>query len=72
MDLRKYRNGLLSVPKRTGTDFSRYRNGPVQTSAHTETNVNGNQKGRVGYDRNNPNKILYVLVGRYVGSYVCM
>ena len=31
--LRKYRNGLLWVPKRTGTDFSGYRNGPEQTSA---------------------------------------
>ena len=43
-DLRKYRNWLLWVPKRTGTDFSGYRNGPDQTSAHTETNFNGNQK----------------------------
>ena len=38
------RNGLLWVPKRTGMDFSGYRNGPEQTSAHTETNFNGNQK----------------------------
>ena len=30
-DLQKYRNGLLWVPKRTGTDFSGYRNGPGQT-----------------------------------------
>ena len=45
-DLRKYRNGLLWVPKPTGTDFSGYRNGPEQTSAHsdTETNLSGNQK----------------------------
>ena len=39
-----YRNGLLWVPKRTGTDFSGYRNGQERTSAHTETNFNGNQK----------------------------
>ena len=33
-DLRKYRNGLLWVPKRTRTDFSGYRNGPEQTSSY--------------------------------------
>ena len=27
----------------------------------------GTRKGRVGYDRNDPNKIMYVWVGRYVG-----
>ena len=70
-DLRKYRNGLLWVPKRTsvgtGTDFSGYRNRfqliPKRTSM-------GTRNGRVGYDRNDPNKVLYVLVGRYVGRYV--
>ena len=34
-----------------------------QTLAHTETNFNGNQK------RNDPNKVMYVLVDRYVGRY---
>ena len=71
-DLRKYRNGLLWVAKRAGTDFSGYRNGSEQTSAQTKTNFNGNQKRWVGYDRNDPNKVMYVLVGRYVGRYVCM
>ena len=77
-DLRKYRNGLLWVPKRTGTDFSGYRNGPERTSMGTETDRNrlqlipkrtsvGTRKGRVGYDRNDPDKVMYVLVGRYVG-----
>ena len=50
-DLRKYRNRLLWVPKRTSM---------------------GTGKGRVGYDRNNPDKVIYVLVDRYVGRYVCM
>ena len=71
-DLRKYRNGLLWVPKRTGTDFSGYRNGPEQTSAHTERTSVGTRKGRAGYDRNEPNKVMYVLVGGNVGRYVCM
>ena len=53
------------------TDFSGYRNGSEQTSAHTKTNFSGNQKSRVGYDRNDPNKIMYVWVGRYVGRYIC-
>ena len=47
MDLRKYRNGLLWVPKQIGMDFRGYtlcRNGLEQTSAYTETNFNGNQK----------------------------
>ena len=42
-------NGPTKIPKRTsmgtGTDFSGYRNGAEQTSAHIETNLNGNQKG---------------------------
>ena len=32
----------------------------------------GTRKGRVGYDRNDPNKVMYVLVDRYVGRYVGM
>ena len=68
----KYRNGLLSVPKltgtdpglqwvpkRTGTDFSSYRN-----------ELQYGRKGRVGYDMNNPNKSMYVLVCMYVGRKV--
>ena len=31
----------------------------------------GIRKDRVGYDRNDPNKVMYILVGRYVGRYVC-
>ena len=30
----------------------------------------GTKKGRVGYDRNDSNKVMYVLIGRYVGRYV--
>ena len=46
--------------------------GPIQTSAHTKMNFNENQKkgrrkGRVGYDMNNPNESMYVLVCMYVG-----
>ena len=55
------RNGLQWVPQRTGTDFSSYRN-ELQWEP---------EKGRVGYDRNDPNKGVYVLVGMYVGRYVC-
>ena len=32
----------------------------------------GTRKGRMGYDRNDPNNIMYVWVGRYVGRYVYM
>ena len=53
----------------TETDFSGYRNGlqliPKRTSM-------GTRKGRVGYDRNDPTKVMYVLAGRHVGMYVCM
>ena len=63
------RNGLLWVPKWTsvGTkmDQNRLQLIPKRTSM-------GTRKGRVGYDRNDPNKIMYVWVGRYVGRYVCM
>ena len=30
----------------------------------------GTRKGRVGYVRNDPNKVMYVLVGRYEGRSV--
>ena len=49
----------------TEMDRNRLQLRPKQTSM-------GTRKGRVGYDRNDPNKIMYVLVGRYVGRYVCM
>ena len=66
-----YRNG----PERTETELRKYRNGPDRTSVGTETDLNklqlipkrtseGTRKGRMGYDRNDPNKIMYVLVGR--------
>ena len=42
------------------TDFSSYRN-ELQWEP---------KKDRVGYDRNDSNKVMYVLVGRYVGRYV--
>ena len=68
-DLRKYRNRLLWVPKRTSvgteTDRNRLQLIPKRTSV-------GTRKGKVGYDRNDPNKIMYVWVGMYVGRYVCM
>ena len=32
----------------------------------------GTRKRRVGYDRNDLNKVMYVLVGRHVGRHVCM
>ena len=56
-DIRKYRNGLLWEPKRTSvgteTDRNRLQLIPKRTSMAT-------RKGRVGYDRNNPNKsIMY-------------
>ena len=58
----------MKIPKRistgTETDFNGYRNRlqliPKRTSM-------GTKKGRVGYDRYDPNKVVYVLVGRYVG-----
>ena len=74
------------LPKRTyentETDFYGYRNGQERTSVGTEMDRNrlqlipkrtsmGTRKGWVGYDRNDPNKVMYVLVGRYVGRYVC-
>ena len=71
--------GYHDLPKRTyentETDFYGYRNGPERTSVGTETDRNrlqlipkrtsmGTRKGRVGYDKNDPNKIMYVSVGR--------
>ena len=79
-----YRNGPERTYENTETDFYGYRNGPERTSVGTETDRNrlqhtpkrtsiGTSKGRVGYDWNNPNKSMYILVGRYVGRlYVCM
>ena len=72
------RNGQKQTYENTETDFYGYRNGPERTSVGTETDRNrlqlilkrtsmGTRKGRVGYDRNDPNKAMYVLVGRYVG-----
>ena len=49
----------------TETDRNRLQLIPKRTSM-------GTRKGRVGYDRNDPTKVMYVLVGRYVGMYVCM
>ena len=65
-------NGPMKIPK---TDFYGYRNGSERTSVGTETDRNrrqlipkrtsmGSRKGRVGYDRNDPNKVMYVLVGK--------
>ena len=69
------RNGPKRTYENTETDFYGYRNGPERTSVGTETDRNrlqlipkrtsvGTRNGRVGYDRNDPNKIMYVLVGR--------
>ena len=47
----------------TEMDWNRLQLRPKRTSM-------GTRKGRMGYDRNYPNKIMYVLLGRYVGRYV--
>ena len=64
----KIQKGILWVPKRTSvgteTDRNRLQLIPKRTSM-------GTRNGRVGYDRNDPNKVMYVLVGRYVVRYVC-
>ena len=64
------RNGLTKIPKRTSMGTETERNGlqwvlkRTGTSAHTEKRTSmGTRKGRVGYDRNDPNN-MYVLVGR--------
>ena len=44
-------------PKRTGTDLRKYRNGLLWVPKRTSM---GTIKGRVGYDRNDPNKDMYV------------
>ena len=75
-----YRNGPKRTYENTETDFYGYRNGPKRTSVGIETDRNslqfipkrtsmGTRKGRVGYDRNDPTKIMYVLLGRNVGMY---
>ena len=43
----------------TETDWNRFQLILKRTSM-------GTRNGRVGYDRNDPNKVMYVLVGRYV------
>ena len=43
------------------------RNGPTKIPKRTSK---GTRKGIEGYDRNDPNKVMYVLVDRYVGRYV--
>ena len=68
------RNGPKRTYENTETDFYGYRNRPERTSVGTETDRNilqlitkrtsmGTRKGRVGYERNDHNKIMYVLVG---------
>ena len=69
------RNGPKRTYENTETDIYGYRNGPERTSVGTETDQSrlqlipkrtsmGTRKGRVGYDRNDPNKIMYVWVGK--------
>ena len=68
------RNEPKRTHENTETDFYGHRNGPKRTSVGTETDRNrlqlipkrssvGTRKGRMGYDRNDPNKIMYILVG---------
>ena len=72
------RNGPERTYENTETDLFGYRNGPERTSVGTETDRNrllripkrtsmGTRNGRVRYDRKDPNKVMYVLVGRYIG-----
>ena len=72
-------NGPKRTYENTETDFYGYRN--WRTSVGTQTDQNrlqlipkrtsrGTRKGKVGYDRNDPNKSMYVLVFMYV--LVCM
>ena len=69
------RNEPKRTCENTETDFCGYRNGLELTSVGIEMDQNklqlipkqtsvGTRKGRVGYDRNDPNKIMYVWVGR--------
>ena len=55
----------------TKTDFSGYRTDRNRLQLIPKRTSMGTRKGRVGYDRNDPNDVMYVLVGRYVGRYVC-
>ena len=66
-----YRNEPDRTYENTEMDFYGYRNRPERTSVGTETDRNslqlipkrtsmGTRKSRVGYDRNDPNKIMYV------------
>ena len=72
-------SGYHDLPKRTyentEMDFYGYQKGPERTSVGTETDRNrlqlipkrtsmGTRKGRMGYDRNDPKKIMYVWVDR--------
>ena len=63
-DLRKYRNELLWVPKRTSVGTETDRNRLQLISKRTSM---GTRKVRVGYNRNDPYKVMYVLVGKYIG-----
>ena len=67
----------MKIPKRTSVGTETDRNGPKRTSVGTKTDRNrlqlipkrtsmGTRKSMMGYDWNDPNKIMYVLVGRYV------
>ena len=71
------RNGPERTYENTETDFYGCQNGPERTSVGIETDRNrlqfipkrtsmGTRKGRVEYDRNDPHKVMYILVGRYV------
>ena len=72
------KDGYHDLPKRTGTNRNGPAKIPKQTSMGTETNFSGyrnrlqlipkrtsvgTRKRRVGYDRNDPNEIMYVWVG---------
>ena len=75
------RNGPTKIPKRTFMGMETDRNGS-RTSVGTEMDRNRLQlipkrtgrKSRVGYDRNNPKKCMYVLVCMYwyACMYICM
>ena len=65
------RNRPKRIYENTKTDFYEYRNGSERTSVGTQMDQNrlqlipkrtsvGTRKGRAGYDRNNPNKSMYV------------
>ena len=58
---------LIELPH---PDFSGYHNGPEQISSYRNKLQWEPEKGGVGYDRNDPYKVMYVFVGRYVDRYV--